>query len=263
MSLLYVDAYSGIAGDMFIGGLLDIGASFKKLEAELAKLNLEGYKISVKKEVKNGVTGKKFDVDFEEDHHHRGLTAIKEIINNSELSEKVKEQSIKVFTVLAEAEAKVHDSTLEEVHFHEVGAIDAIIDIVGSCICLEQLDWPEIVVSAVHVGTGFVRAAHGIIPVPAPATLEILTKKDVPTYSRGIKNELTTPTGAALIVALGEGYGHQPEMTIDVVGYGAGTRNLNIPNFTRLLLGERKKNNFQKHTHHHHHGDENGHSHSH
>lgn len=263
MSLLYVHAYSGIAGDMFIGGLLDLGIEFESLKEELAKLNLEGYEVSVKKEVKNGVTGKKFDVKIDEGHHHRGLTTIKEIINKSDLSEKVKEKSIKVFTVLAEAEAKVHDSTLDEVHFHEVGAMDAIIDIVGSCIGLEMLDWPEIVVSPIHVGTGYVKAAHGIIPVPAPATLEILTKRDVPTYSRGIKNELVTPTGAALVVALADDFADQPEMTLKTIGYGAGERNLNIPNFTRLLLGERKKNNFQKHSHHHHHGDENGHSHSH
>jgi uncharacterized protein (TIGR00299 family) protein len=262
LSLLYVHAYSGIAGDMFIGGLIDLGINFESLKEELAKLNLEGYELSVKKEVKNGVTGKKFDVKFEEGHHHRGLTKIKEIINNSELSDKVKEKSINVFTTLAEAEAKVHDSTLDEVHFHEVGAIDAIIDIVGSCIGLEMLGWPEIVVSPIHIGTGYVKAAHGIIPVPAPATLEIFTKKDVPTYSKGIKNELVTPTGAAIVVALADEFGDQPEMTIKKVGYGGGTRNLNIPNFTRLLLGERKKNNFQP-THHYHHGDGHGHSHSH
>ncbi len=263
MSILYVHAYSGIAGDMMVGGLLDLGVSFDELKEELAKLNLEGYELSAKKVVKNGVTGLKFDVKIEEDHHHRGLTTIKKIIEESELSPKVKEKSIKIFTVLAEAEAKVHNSTLDEVHFHEVGAVDAIIDIVGSCIALEKLGWPEIVASPLHVGTGYVKAAHGIIPVPAPATLEIFTKADVPTYSKGIKNELVTPTGAAIVVALADSFADQPEMTIKKIGYGAGTRDLNIPNFTRLLLGERKKNNFQKDHHGHSHGHEGGHSHTH
>ena len=256
MNLLYIHAYSGIAGDMLLGSFVDLGISLESIKEQLGKLELKDYTVSSKTVIKNGVTGIKVDVETTEDHHHRGLTEIKNIINNSGLSKRVKEASIKVFTVLAEAEAHVHGSTIDEVHFHEVGAVDAIVDIVGNCIALELLNWPEIVVSPIHLGTGFVKAAHGVIPVPAPATLKILAQRDIPTYSRGLKHELVTPTGAAIVTALADSFDYQPQMSIDKIGYGAGTRNLQIPNFTRLLLGERKKNNFEKqhsHGHHHHH----------
>lgn len=253
MSIIYVHAYSGIAGDMLLGAFVDLGVSLNSIKEQLAKLKLANYTLVSKTVVKNGVTGTKVDVETSEDHHHRGLTEITNIINESDLSDKVKEQSIRVFRVLAEAEAYVHGSTIEEVHFHEVGAIDAIVDIVGNCIALELLNWPQIIVSPIHLGTGFIKAAHGVIPVPAPATLKILAQRDIPTYSRGIMNELVTPTGAAIITALANNFDFQPQMNIKKIGYGAGSRDLEIPNFTRLILGERKKNNLQKYRHHHHH----------
>ncbi len=255
MSIVYIHAFSGVAGDMLLGAFVDAGIALTDLLQELAKLKLEGYQLTAERVIKNGVTGTKVQVHCAEDHHHRGLTEITEIINNSELSDKVKQKSIEVFTVLAKAEAQVHGSTLNEVHFHEVGAIDAIVDIVGNCIALEMMNWPEIVVSPLHLGTGFVHAAHGVIPVPAPATLKILTERDIPTYCQGLRNELVTPTGAALVTALADSFGYQPQMSIAKIGYGAGTHELEIPNFTRLLVGERKKNNFQRHHHHDHDGD--------
>ncbi len=265
--IIYVHAYSGIAGDMFVGALLDLGADFELLEKDLAKMGLKEYALKLEPVMKNGISGKKFTVETDEGHHHRGLTEILGIIKKAGYSPEVTERSSEVFRVLAEAEAKVHGVGIEEVHFHEVGAIDAIVDIVGSCLCLEQLGWPELVVSPLHVGSGYVRAAHGIIPVPAPATLEILSKREVETYSRGILAELVTPTGAALVIALAESYGAQPEMRILKIGYGAGTQDLEIPNFTRLILGEQKKNNFRSqqdsHQHGHHHGHDHGHSHEH
>ena len=169
---------------------------------------------------------------------HRNLQDITEIIDGSKLSDRVKQLSKKMFSFVAEAEAKVHGKPIEEVHFHEVGAIDSIIDIVGTAICVDSLNPGRIVASHLPVGSGFVRCQHGLIPVPAPATLEIIRKGGIPVYSNGIKKELATPTGAAILAALAEEYGPQPEMEIHAVGYGAGLYDLEIPNTLRLILGE-------------------------
>ena len=169
---------------------------------------------------------------------HRNLQDITEIIDGSELSDRVKQLSKKMFSYVAEAEAKVHGKPIEKVHFHEVGAIDSIIDIVGTAICVDSLNPSRIVASPLPVGSGFVRCQHGLIPVPAPATLEIIQKGGIPVYANGIKKELATPTGAAILAALAGEYGPQPEMKVHAVGYGAGLYDLEIPNTLRLILGE-------------------------
>ncbi|WP_085833711.1 nickel pincer cofactor biosynthesis protein LarC [Clostridium merdae] len=169
---------------------------------------------------------------------HRNLQDITQIIDASELSDNVKQLSKKMFSFVAEAEAKVHGKPIEEVHFHEVGAIDSIIDIVGTAICVDFIKPDRIVASHLPVGSGFVRCQHGLIPVPAPATLEIIRKGGIPTYSNGIQKELATPTGAAILAALAQEYGSQPEMEIQAVGYGAGLYDLEIPNTLRLMMGE-------------------------
>lgn len=170
-------------------------------------------------------------------HQHRNLYAIENIIDDSGLSTKVKDLSKKIFLYVAEAEAKVHGKPLNEVHFHEVGAIDSIVDIVGAAICIDMLNVDHIFVSPLHIGTGFVTCQHGIIPVPAPATLEIL--RDVPVYSKGIENELVTPTGAAIAKGLAEDFVHLPPMQIEKIGYGLGKKDLKIKNMLRVVLGKK------------------------
>lgn len=268
MKTLYIHPYSGIAGDMMLGALVDLGVDLAQVSSQLERLGLSGYEIDAETVIKNGIAGTKVHVRTEEGHHHRGLSEIQQIIQRADLDEWVKEKSTAIFTLLAEAEAKVHGTGVEDVHFHEVGALDAIVDIVGTCIALNLLGRPQIISAPLHLGTGFVEAAHGIIPVPAPATLEILARRQVPTYSRGIYAELVTPTGAAIVAALTDEFGPQPAMEINKVGYGAGSRNLSLPNFVRLVLGEQKKNKFDihgsrsltsaehgrhEHRHHHHH----------
>jgi uncharacterized protein (DUF111 family) len=147
-----------------------------------------------------------------------------------------------MFMKVAQAEAKIHGTTIEKIHFHEVGALDSIVDIIGVAICINMLEVDKIMSSPLHDGTGFIKCQHGLIPIPAPATLEILREASVPFYSTGIKNELVTPTGAAIIAALAEEFGDMPEMTVDKVGYGTGKRNMEIPNLLRVTLGEEKKN---------------------
>ena len=166
-------------------------------------------------------------------HEHRNLEDIKELINDSSLNENVKNISLEMFKYVAEAEAKVHDTSISKIHFHEVGALDSIIDIVGTAILIDKLDADEIYFSPLHVGTGFVNCAHGTIPVPAPATLEIL--KDIPVYSTGVRSELVTPTGAAIAKTLADGFVSLPDVEIDSIGYGLGTKDLEITNVLRVI----------------------------
>lgn len=243
MKLIYFDCFAGVAGDMILGALVDAGVPLDQLSAELAKLNVAGFKLAANKAVKNGVSGTKIDVITEEQKTHRHLRDITEIIDKSDLSDTVKTRSVQIFQTLADAEAKVHNTTPEKIHFHEVGALDAIVDIVGSVIGLQLLGVDEVYASRIHVGTGFVECEHGKIPLPAPATLEIL--HGVPTFSTGIKSELTTPTGAAILKTLVKEFGPMPAMTIDATGYGAGTRDLEIPNLLRAVLGNTKAGDFE------------------
>jgi pyridinium-3,5-bisthiocarboxylic acid mononucleotide nickel chelatase len=238
MRTAYFDCFSGISGDMTIGALIDAGLSFEDLCAQLALLNVRGYELSVEKVKKRGFGGTKFHVRVgDSEPHHRGLHDIEAIIHASVLDTTVQERTLAVFTRLAEAEAAVHQSTVDRVHFHEVGAIDAIVDITGAVIGLHLLGIQRILASPINVGSGFVRAAHGVLPVPAPGTAELL--KGIPTYARGTDGELTTPTGAALITMLAESFGTLPLLRIDRIGYGAGTKELSdAPNLLRVFIGE-------------------------
>ncbi len=247
--ILYFDILSGISGDMAIGALLDLGIDINVLKTELSKLKIEGFSLSAKKTQKNGITGTKFDVILNEhnhkhdehhthEHHHRTYTDIINIIDSSELNENVKKLSKDMFLEIGLAEAKVHDKSLEEVHFHEVGAIDSIVDIVGVAICIDILSPEEIISSPVHVGTGFVKSQHGVIPVPAPATLEIL--KGLPIYSNGVRSELVTPTGATIIKTLATDFTNMPEVIIDKIAYGHGSKDLEITNTLRVVMFKKK-----------------------
>jgi len=278
--ILYFDINSGISGDMTIASLLDLGLDQDKFLKELNKLKLKGYEIEISTVQKNGITATDFKVILEdkshpdnlevghqhehhehnhsqEEHSHgevhshshnsasvqRNFNDIKKLINQSNLSQKVKDLSIDIFAKVAEAEAKVHNKDINEVHFHEVGAVDSIVDIVGAAILVEMLNPDHIYASTLPLGTGFVDAAHGRIPVPAPATIEIL--KGVPVYSAGVRGELVTPTGAAIIKTLAEEFIELPEVEIKKVAYGAGKKDFENTNLLRVYQAKKKmKKNF-------------------
>jgi pyridinium-3,5-bisthiocarboxylic acid mononucleotide nickel chelatase len=236
MKIAYFDCFSGASGDMILGSLLDAGLPLTVLKEGLAKLGLSHYDVQVAKVVKKGLSGSQALVMIEQDHHHhRNLENIEEIIEKSSLHPEIKRDSIRIFTRLAQAEAKVHDTTVESIHFHEVGAMDAIIDVVGAVIGLKALGIEKVFCSPLHVGTGTLICAHGELPVPAPATAELLKGK--PIYATGVRGELVTPTGAAILTTLAEGFGPMPTMTVESIGYGAGTADRSISNLLRLFTG--------------------------
>ncbi|MGD0126438.1 MAG: nickel pincer cofactor biosynthesis protein LarC [Terriglobia bacterium] len=237
MKQAYLDCFSGISGDMFVGALLDVGLPLERLLAELKKIPLGSYEFERTRALRGHLVGTRVEIRVPGKQPHRKLRDIEALIADSGLSTGVKEQTLKVFSRLAQAEGKLHNMPPEQVHFHEVGAVDAILDIVGTCIGLELLDISHLTCSPVNVGSGCVQAAHGTLPVPAPASLELL--KDLPIYSSGIDGELVTPTGAALISTLATGFGPIPPMRVERIGYGAGAREIpGHPNLARLLLGE-------------------------
>lgn len=241
MRTLYLDCFSGISGDMLLGALIDLGVSLEELSLRLKSLNLTDYDLAAAKTIKNGISGTKFSVlisQSEHGHGHRHLPHIIEIIDTSDLPQRVKDLSCKVFTNLAAAEAKIHGISMEKVHFHEVGAIDSIIDIVGAITALDMLRVEEILCSPLPLGSGFVKCAHGTLPLPAPAAMELLT--GVPTTSCSIEGETVTPTGAALAKTLASGFGPLPSMNIFKIGYGAGEADREIPNLLRAVLGDTK-----------------------
>lgn len=295
MRILYYDCFSGISGDMNLGALVDVGVDKEYLINELLKLNVDGYELKIKRDVKNGISGTKADVilkhehshhenhkqehhkdyrntikhdhnhshdhqqehehehvhgkehvhghvhEISHDHQHRNLNDIENIIVGSSLNENVKSISLKIFKKVAEAEAKVHNKNIDEVHFHEVGAIDSIIDIIGAAICLDYLKIDRIKCSTVEVGTGFVKCAHGLLPIPAPATVEIL--KDTPIKSN-IPFEATTPTGAAILAYAVDEFTDSKNFRIKNVGYGIGTKdNKEVPNILRVFIGEEELDN--------------------
>jgi uncharacterized protein (TIGR00299 family) protein len=235
---VYFECLSGAAGDMIIAAMLDAGMDVEVLRRELARLNLAGFRVEAEKVRRNGIAATHFHVlMLEHDHEHRHLHHVEKIIDASALSGRVKRDAKRVFGRLARAEADVHGTSVEEVHFHEVGAIDAIVDIVGAAICLEAMGIERVEVSPLRTGTGFVECAHGRLPVPAPATAELL--KGYPTAPGDVEAELLTPTGAAVLTTLGERFGAMPAMTVSAVGYGAGTRDLGgTPNVLRAFVGE-------------------------
>lgn len=238
MTLAYFDCFSGISGDMILGALVDAGVDIDALRSELAKLNLPGYELKAEKVKRAGITATKVHVLIDQKgRKSRHLSDIIAIIESSSLSSTVKEKSSRIFKRLADAEAKVHGTTPDNIHFHEVGAVDSIVDNVGSVIGLELLGITELMASAINVGSGTIKTAHGIFPVPAPATVELLI--GVPFYQSTPQFELTTPTGAVLISTLGSSFGPLPPMRVDRVAYGAGDKDFpGRPNVLRLMIGE-------------------------
>ncbi len=237
MKIAYLDCFSGISGDMLLGALLDAGLDLETLRQALSTLPLHGYSLEMKREERGRLFGTLFRVRVErQSQEHRGLKDIVKIIQASGLSETVQNKSIQIFESMAQEEAKIHNCPPDEVHFHEVGAVDSIIDIVGSVFGIECLGIASVSASSLPLGSGFVETQHGRIPVPAPATLALLN--GIPVYDSGLEHELVTPTGAALVKGLASSFGSMPAMTIDGVGYGVGTRTLpDRPNLLRIIIG--------------------------
>jgi len=249
-NILYLDCFSGISGDMTIGALIDAGLDFSFLLKELEKLGLTGYRLKCREAMAGAISATKFDVEITEEQKSRSHKDIKKIISESKLSDKVKKTSLDIFKCVAAAEAKIHNRSIEEVHFHEVGAIDSIIDIVGTAIGTEYLKIDKIYCSHIPLGSGSIDSSHGKLPIPAPATLEIL--KGVPVYQGDFDFEVTTPTGAAIVKTLAVGFGKIPDIEIKNTGYGAGTKNVmvdhkhhhhsyGLPNVLRVVLGREVK----------------------
>ena len=237
MKIAYLDCFSGVAGDMLLGALIDAGLDADALRAEIAKLGLEGVEIQAVKTVRRGIAGVDVKVVTGHDHAHRHLSTIERIIDGSAISDAAKQTAKTIFRRLGEAEAAIHGVPIEKVHFHEVGAIDAIVDICGAAIGLELLGVEKLHCSPLNLGSGTVKAAHGVMPVPAPATAALV--KGLPTYSDGPAVELTTPTGAAIVSTLCQSFGPMPAMSIEAIGYGAGDKDFpDRANMVRLVIGE-------------------------
>ena len=239
--IAYLQCPTGIAGDMFLGALVSVGVPLQYLIDNLASLNIvDEYQLREEKVIKNGQSATKIHVDLNHHHHHhhRHLSDIEQLINQATLPIKVKDNSLAIFRTLASAEAKVHGTSIDKVHFHEVGATDAIVDIVGTCLGLDYLDVKELYCSSLPTGGGFVKAAHGKLSVPVPAVLELWQTRQVPVYSNGIEKELVTPTGAAIVTTLAQDFGEPPQMKLNKIGLGAGNLDLAIPNILRLWLGQ-------------------------
>ena len=237
MRTLYFDCFAGASGNMILGALVALGVDSEELKARLSKLSIADFDIVFTTVDRSGISSIHAEVNVPDEHAHRHLHNIVKIIEDSDLSDTVKRRSIAVFTKLAEAEAKVHGIDIQKVHFHEVGAMDAIVDVVGACIGFDLLGIERFVCSKIHVGSGFVDMAHGKFPVPPPAVAEIL--KGFPVYATEISGELITPTGAAIIATVCEESGVMPDLKGESIGYGAGTREYDkFPNTLRLIVGE-------------------------
>ena len=246
MKAAYFDCFSGISGDMTLGALVDAGCPLDHLRAKLQGLALPGWQLSAEKVWKNGMAATHVRVQTEDTHTHRSLSTILGIIDKAALDAEIKVRASAIFTKLGEAEASVHDVPLEKIHFHEVGAVDAIVDIVGASIGFAALGIESFSCSPLNVGGGTVRMAHGVLPVPAPATARLLMGK--PTYSNGLQKELVTPTGAAIVATVCSHFGPQPAMQVSAIGYGAGTTDLEVqPNVLRIMIGEAAGKSVQGH----------------
>ncbi len=268
MKTLYFDCSSGISGNMTLGALTEIVGDTNYLVNELKKLNVDGYHIEISKKVKNGITGTYVDVILEKEHknepvdvdnnhnahnhkehnhhhhhEHRNLEDINKIIDNSKLESNVKELAKKIFLRVAKAESKVHNKPIEEIHFHEVGAIDSIVDIVGTAILINKINPDKIISSIVNDGYGFIECAHGTISVPVPATSEIFAASNVKFRQIDIDTELVTPTGAAIIAELADEFTALPAMVTEKIGWGTGSKDLKIPNVLKVYYGEMEKPN--------------------
>lgn len=250
MKTVYFDCFAGISGNMLLGAFLDAGVPEERLRSELAKLNVTGYELKIQRVIKQGIAAVHADVELvhhhhhhdhehhhEHHHHHRYLPDIYAILDQSALAQAVKDNSKKIFLCLAEAEAKVHGTTVDKIHFHEVGAIDSIVDIVGAAFCLHYLGIEKVCASRLQTGSGFVQCSHGQMPVPAPATAELL--RNIPYYNGNTEKELVTPTGAAFLAAFGTEFGAIPAGFLShTIGYGAGGWDLDFPNVLRVHVGE-------------------------
>jgi uncharacterized protein (TIGR00299 family) protein len=239
MKTAFLDGFSGLSGDMIVGAMLDAGADFGEMRAALASMPIDGYQLSIRHKSVSGISALKFDVDCRMPQPERHLDDIRRIVEQAAIERSVKERALGVFAVLADAEAKVHRTSRDEVHFHEVGAVDSIIDVVGAAWCFERLGIGEAFVSALPMGKGFVRSRHGVIPVPAPATAELLA--GFPVRMGDGESEMVTPTGAAIVRALAWPAPPAMGLRVDRVGYGAGTKEFaDRPNVLRVMLGERE-----------------------
>ncbi|WP_027723046.1 nickel pincer cofactor biosynthesis protein LarC [Maridesulfovibrio zosterae] len=246
MNILYYDCFSGISGDMNLAAMIELGVTPEYLRSELSKLNLDHeFSVKVSADSRKGIHGTRVDVELKHHHHnsghhhhhvHRNLKDIENIIKASSLNENVKKTSLAIFKHVAEAEAKIHGAGLYDVHFHEVGATDSIVDIVGAAICFHQLQIDEVWCSSIELGGGFVKCAHGIMPVPAPATSDIL--KGCPTTRGAVQKETTTPTGAAILASLVDKFSDSPKMIVERTGYAIGHRDTEIPNVLRVHLAK-------------------------
>lgn len=237
---IYLDCHAGIAGDMILAGLIDLGANPNYITEELSQLPLDTFDLSFKHVNKKGIHAQHLTINIEEGHHHRTAQHIFSMIENSTLPQRVKSRSTAIFNVIAEAEAKIHGMNIADVHFHEVGAMDSIIDIIGSCLALEDLNIEHIYCSAIPTGHGKVNIAHGLYPVPAPATAEIL--KGIPLAALDVASEMTTPTGAGFAKSLATQFGPLPACTMTEIGYGAGTKDFDFPNVLRIIQFEENQN---------------------
>jgi uncharacterized protein (TIGR00299 family) protein len=258
MKVLYYDCFSGISGDMNLGAMVDLGVDPEYLKKELRKLKVGSFVLEFKTEQRKGITGTRAHVHITEqkrtikghkeqyhekqhkgkhhDVHERNLEEIRDIINNSSLTSTVKKRSLAIFQKIAEVEARIHGKSIDEIHFHEVGAIDSIVDIVGAALCLEYLKPDRIISSSVEVGGGFVKCEHGVFPVPAPATAEIL--HNIPTKSGSVRSETTTPTGAAILATVVNEFNDNIHLTIRKTGYGIGSKDFDIPNVLRVHIAD-------------------------
>jgi pyridinium-3,5-bisthiocarboxylic acid mononucleotide nickel chelatase len=239
MKTAYLDAFSGLSGDMMVGAMLDCGADFGEFERAIASMPIAGYRLSTRRKTLSGISALKFDVTVTDPQPERHFSEIRESIESSRLAAAVKRRALAIFEALAKAEAKVHNTTPDHVHFHEVGAVDSIIDIVGTAWGLEQLNVGEVLVSPLPMGNGFARSQHGVIPVPAPATAELLS--GFPLKIGDGAHEMVTPTGAAIVRALARPVQLPLDFEVEKIGYGAGSRELeDRPNVLRLMLGRER-----------------------
>lgn len=237
--ILYFDIIIGISGDMTLSTLLNLGVPKEIFLEELSKLNLnDEFEIEINDKFENGIKGTNVNVITKENHVHRNLIDIYDIIEHSSLNDDIKENAKKIFIEVAKAEAKVHGTTIDKIHFHEVGAIDSIVDIVGSCILIDLLCVDKIYATKIPLGSGFVKCAHGVIPVPAPAVAEIL--KDVPVKFNNVTGECTTPTGAAIIKTMCDEFVDEIEFETKQIGYGIGYKKFEAPNILRTFIGVKK-----------------------
>lgn len=236
MQIAYFDCFSGASGDMILGSMVDSGLSPRRLREELMKLRIPAIRLKVKKVLKGGISATQVIVEGKDERRsHRNLREMLGIIDRSHLEPVVKEKAKEIFRRIASVEAKIHRKPIEEIHFHEIGGLDSLVDIVGAVWGVRQMGIKRLFVSKVNTGTGFVTCEHGILPVPAPATLSLMEGK--PIYSSGVERELLTPTGAALLTSLGSQFGQMPPMKVERIGYGAGRDDLPHPNLLRLIIG--------------------------